>query len=65
MDGHQSKISSSKKWNRKGTLRQGFNLSEAKNPEPHAPPPLQTVYVNTIYLFAQGRGVGEMNQREG
>jgi hypothetical protein len=37
-------------------------LSEAQNPIP----PLYTVYVYTVYLFAQGRGEGEeLNQREG
>ncbi len=34
----------------------GIYLSEAQNPIP--PPPLQTVYVYTVYLFTQGRGEG-------
>ena len=48
----------------KGTLRQVFILPEAQNPMP--PSHLHTVYVNTVYLFTQGRGGGgELNQREG
>jgi hypothetical protein len=39
----------------------GFNLSEAQN----LPPPLDTVYVYTVYLFTQGSGgEGESWTRE-
>ncbi len=50
-------MSSSKKLPGKGTLRL---VSEAHNP----PPPLNTVYGYTAYLFTKGRE-GDLNQREG
>jgi hypothetical protein len=54
-------MSSSKKITCKGTLRAaaGVYLSEAQNP----PPPLQTVYVDTVYVFTQGRGEGVEPER--
>jgi hypothetical protein len=50
----------------KGTLRQVFICLRPRTPYP--PPKYCSVYVYTVYLFIQGRGLGgggELNQREG
>jgi hypothetical protein len=60
-------MSSYKKLNCNGTLRQMFNvyLPEAQNLIPPFPYTLY-VYVYAVYLFTQGRGEGGLlNQREG
>jgi hypothetical protein len=49
-------MTSSKKINLYRHFAAGVYLSEA--PEPLTPLPLHTVYVNTVYLFKQGRGGG-------
>jgi hypothetical protein len=52
-----------KNWPVKGLC--GMCLS-VWGPEPHTPPPpLHTVYVNTVYLFTQGRGGGGRVEPEG
>jgi hypothetical protein len=54
-------MSSSEKIDLSMEFAAGVYLSEAQNPKPSSP--LHIVYY-TVYLCTQGRGGGELNQRE-